>query len=121
VKLTKKEYDRQRYKKLKRFLYKQNRTWQKMNKKKWVGYALARLKRRQQFLARLKNRPCMDCYGWFEPCQMDFDHRKGTVKYRTISKLWACKLKILCEEMRKCDLVCANCHRLRTYRRNHAI
>jgi hypothetical protein len=67
----------------------------------------------------LKNKPCADCQGWFEPCQMDFDHRPGTIKYKNVGNLVHCR-KLLMEEIKKCDLVCANCHRLRTRSRKRA-
>lgn len=66
---------------------------------------------------RLKNRPCMDCWGWFEPCQMDFDHRPGTIKLFAPGEMWKMSWKKLWAEIQKCDIVCANCHRLRTFRR----
>jgi hypothetical protein len=65
----------------------------------------------------LKNRPCADCNGWFEPCQMDWDHVKGQ-KLFAIARVSACvNKKELLEEIKKCELVCSNCHRLRTIRR----
>jgi hypothetical protein len=49
---------------------------------------------------------------------MDFDHREGETKLFNLSSAWVrgglSKIK---EEIAKCDVVCANCHRLRTYRR----
>jgi hypothetical protein len=49
---------------------------------------------------------------------MDFDHREGTVKRGNLSHLVADGY--LCgpsldAEVAKCDVVCANCHRERTY------
>jgi penicillin-binding protein-related factor A (putative recombinase) len=75
-------------------------------------------KRKRKFVAEFKNAPCTDCYGWFHPVQMDFDHRPGEKKEFSISQPRISKLVEFYKEMKKCDLVCANCHRLRTYRRN---
>ena len=49
---------------------------------------------------------------------MDFDHRDPEIKNRTVSALprlnsW----KKLLEETAKCDVVCANCHRVCTFQR----
>jgi hypothetical protein len=45
----------------------------------------------------------------------DFDHRDPTVKRFAISSMRSSvSFEALREEMSKCDLVCANCHRLRT-------
>jgi hypothetical protein len=119
--MTKKEYDRRRFKQFKKLKYRQSKKWRRANKVKWVDYAKRRLERRHAFLAIFKRKPCMDCWGWFEPCQMDFDHRDSKTKYKTVSQLGFANMKVILKEIAKCDLVCANCHRLRTYRRNHAI
>ena len=66
----------------------------------------------------LKDRPCHDCGQTFPPECMDFDHRDGTTKADNVSRLlhsWPALLA----EIAKCDLVCANCHRIRTRRRLH--
>lgn len=51
---------------------------------------------------------------------MDFDHREGEKKAAPIPILLrdgaTAKLE---KELRKCDVVCANCHRARTYERSH--
>jgi hypothetical protein len=47
---------------------------------------------------------------------MDFDHRPGEIKVREIS-MFTAGFAALKREIAKCDLVCANCHRLRTSRR----
>lgn len=65
---------------------------------------------------RLKHKPCADCQGWFEPVQMDFDHIKNNKKF-DISRPSERSTKIMLEEIKKCELVCANCHRLRTAKR----
>ncbi len=64
----------------------------------------------------LKMHPCMDC-GFIPkvPYQMHFDHRAPTEKKFTIARMvtrtpW----EVLLAEVAKCDLVCANCHALRT-------
>lgn len=70
-------------------------------------------------LHRLKSVPCMDCGGTFDPVCMDFDHRPGEVKLANIGKFRATSPRLMAE-IAKCDVVCANCHRLRTHRiRDH--
>jgi hypothetical protein len=47
---------------------------------------------------------------------MDFDHRNPEEKEYEISKLISgCQLTKLWKELEKCDVVCANCHRERTF------
>ena len=72
-----------------------------------------RLANREWFEA-LKRSPCVECSGSFHPIQMDFHHRNGEEKLfplgNSISKYG--RDRILAE-IAKCDLLCANCHRLR--------
>lgn len=60
----------------------------------------------------------MDCGGRFPPAAMDFDHVRGE-KVATISFLvnQGAVLTRLREEIAKCEIVCANCHRIRTVKR----
>jgi len=44
---------------------------------------------------------------------MDFDHVRGE-KLGTVSDLIFGEIENLLDEMDKCELVCANCHRIRT-------
>ena len=89
-----------------------------------VGIFVARNRRRYlriiSFVHELKSKPCTDCGRSFPPECMDFDHRDSTSKVDKVSRLaqnCGSKSKIL-EEIAKCDLVCANCHRIRTKRRS---
>ncbi len=75
---------------------------------------------RKNFVNELKNKPCMDCGKIYPPWVMDFDHREGVVKTKSISRihsgsLWS--IEKIKEEIEKCDLVCSNCHRQRTHER----
>jgi len=68
--------------------------------------------------------PCMDCDTIFPWCAMDWDHRPGEVKEFTISSEgWAKatpeRIAKFEHEITKCDLVCANCHRIRTWKRKN--
>jgi len=65
-------------------------------------------------LNRLKSAPCSDCAGSFPPVCMDFDHRPETKKIKAVSLLMSCRTERVLAEIAKCDLVCANCHRIRT-------
>ncbi len=66
----------------------------------------------------LKNQPCTDCREKYPYYCMDWDHTRG-IKEHNISQIVHNKHKeTLLNELKKCDLVCANCHRLRTFLRN---
>ncbi len=68
-----------------------------------------------------KDKPCQDCGKIYPPCAMDFDHREGEIKVNSISYLArrSSSIKVIKQEIEKCDLVCAVCHRVRTYNRLH--
>lgn len=68
---------------------------------------------RRAILTAAKDKPCQDCGVKYPPCVMDFDHRPGEVKLFLVSRRWCGKQKVA-DEIAKCDVVCANCHRLRT-------
>jgi hypothetical protein len=49
---------------------------------------------------------------------MDFDHRDGERKLQLVGRLFASgALNKALAEVEKCDVVCSNCHRIRTYDR----
>lgn len=74
----------------------------------------SRLSPKRILLRDLKARPCLDCGGNFHYCQMDFDHVRGD-KVTEVSQATGLSHELLLLEVAKCDLVCANCHRVRTY------
>jgi hypothetical protein len=68
----------------------------------------------KHLIAALKSLPCEDCGRVFAAPAMDFDHDPATKKLFSLSH---CKGKTFLEvalELEKCEVVCANCHRLRT-------
>ena len=74
-------------------------------------------KEHQDLVDKLKSVPCMDCKQTYLPCQMDFDHRPGTIKIKELNKLVWYSEEMVLEEAAKCDVICANCHRFRTWKR----
>jgi hypothetical protein len=53
---------------------------------------------------------------------MDLDHREGTTKRGCLNRLAVRGVarQTILDEMSKCDVVCANCHRERTHQRKQA-
>ncbi len=64
-----------------------------------------------------KSRPCADCGRSFASECMDFDHVRGTKCYTIGSAYRWASMENLVEEIAKCDVVCACCHRTRTKNR----
>lgn len=71
----------------------------------------------RNFINGLKSFPCDDCKQTFIPEAMDFDHVRGEKKFNISSAMKRRSLKEVLEEVAKCDLVCATCHRIRTFNR----
>lgn len=69
-----------------------------------------------EMLRELRRVPCADCGGTFPPYVMDFDHREPSAKSfnLTVAKALLKNRDVLRAEIAKCDIVCANCHRVRT-------
>lgn len=58
---------------------------------------------------------CTDCGFNAHPAALDFDHRDPSAKTANVSVLVACaSWPRIMAEIAKCDVVCANCHRIRT-------
>jgi hypothetical protein len=69
------------------------------------------------WLDEQKAHPCSDCGHSFPPECMDFDHVRGK-KLCLINVCGSTRDRSrLIREMKKCELVCANCHRTRTRQR----
>jgi len=64
---------------------------------------------------KLKDVPCQDCGQKFPPEAMDFDHRAGETKLFNVGCGYSYTIANVIAEIDKCDIVCANCHRIRTY------
>ncbi len=71
------------------------------------------------WMNEIKSRPCVDCGGRFEICCMDFDHKDGTAKEYNVGSMFAhhYSRELIEKELVKCELVCSNCHRVRTRNR----
>lgn len=91
------------------------------------------LRNKQQYLARntryraeiqnyirgmKESKPCKDCGVFYPYYVMDFDHTGASPKYKDINYLASTgRIGALKKEIVKCEVVCANCHRKRTYTR----
>jgi hypothetical protein len=76
--------------------------------------------RNRAIVKKAKSVPCKDCGGKFPTYCMDFDHVPGQGEPKvanigsSIAK-WASDPASLKKEIAKCDVICANCHRKRTF------
>jgi len=80
--------------------------------------SLKRARERREWLNSLKEGvPCHDCGNTYPPYVMDYDHRDPTQKVRGVTNMLMYSEANILAEIAKCDLVCANCHRIRTHGR----
>jgi hypothetical protein len=75
-------------------------------------------KRKREYIRKVKEGAvCADCKKKYPPYVYDFDHRDPKKKKFDIAAMVShgFGLKKIKKEIEKCDIVCANCHRIRTY------
>lgn len=87
------------------------------NKDQYVSKARRRTIARKSLIASLKHKPCAECGGVFITEVMDFDHVSGDKLFEIARGGLSCSNAAFMEEIAKCEVVCANCHRIRTWRR----
>jgi hypothetical protein len=80
----------------------------------------ARWRASAAMLNEIRDVPCADCGRRFLPCAMQFDHRDPATKTYEVTRIISRARSVILAEVAKCDIVCANCHRQRTYRRRTA-
>lgn len=79
----------------------------------------AQIRENRAFITQYKlERGCVDCGYSAHAAALDFDHMPGTAKLFSIGQTGAtCARAKLLAEIAKCEVVCANCHRIRTVSR----
>lgn len=96
------------------------RDYYRRHKEYYAELQNRRVQWNRQAIRKAKDVPCADCGRRFPHYVMDFDHRPGEVKCFNVS-IAAGQPRLSWErmaaEIAKCDVVCANCHRERTYQR----
>jgi len=74
-----------------------------------------------QYLRDLKTKtPCVDCGINYPYYVMDFDHVRGQKHANVMELVSTLSKKKIDEEIAKCEIVCSNCHRIRTHMRKIA-
>ena len=78
------------------------------------------IKKQKETLARYlkeikEKNPCMDCKVSYPYYMMDFDHVRGQKHSNVAELINTLSKKRIDAEIAKCEVVCSNCHRARTY------
>lgn len=83
-----------------------------------LAYYEQKRQERKNAIRALKSVPCAECgisYPWYV---MEFDHIQGDKIDAVSNLLRDSSLEIALAETKKCEVVCANCHAIRTYERS---
>ena len=69
-------------------------------------------------IAKYKSVPCTECKMSYSHWQMDLDHLDPNEKFKKVSKLVSenFSVKRIHQELGKCQVLCAICHRRKTIR-----
>lgn len=80
-----------------------------------------RYRKGREIIAELKDRPCADCGGRFPTFVMEFDHPDPSNKLFNVAMNCGGGItpKLL-SEIEKCEVVCSNCHKIRTRQQRDA-
>ena len=93
------------------------RRWYHANKAKVIEKKNRKKARLRAMVQAKKEQPCADCGVAYPYYVMDFDHISGD-KVMMISQLVLRGATTrLMVELEKCEVVCANCQRIRTFER----
>lgn len=90
------------------------RKWYSDNRERRQEESNNRNQRRRDWCIEQLGGKCVDCGGGFHRSVYDFHHRDPGEKVDAISNLLRSPDKLE-EELKKCDLLCANCHRIRHF------
>lgn len=99
------------------------RRWYAANKEhakqKSIEGKKRQIARNAEYVNKIKEATCTDCGIQYPPYVMDFDHLGEEAKIDGIANMVhrPTSLEKIQLEIEKCELVCANCHRIRTHSR----
>lgn len=89
-----------------------------LNKSKILRQVSNRKVRYNEWLVSIKkDKPCVDCGKVYPHYVMDFDHLRDKKFNISNARQGGWSKETVLTEISKCDLVCSNCHRERTYKR----
>jgi len=92
------------------------------NKEHYDKWSKERIKKNTAAIQKLKEEtPCFDCKNKFPHYIMQFDHvpERGLKLFSIAVKAGnrTIQAPTMARELAKCDILCANCHSIRTYKR----
>ena len=88
----------------------------KRNKERHKVYIMKRRDNHKQMLIEYFGDVCIDCNRSFAACCYDFHHLNPEEKNFEIAPRLDSKPETIMEEVKKCVMICSNCHRIRHYK-----
>jgi hypothetical protein len=103
-------------------VYQKDRIWYTITmpystkEKMYAAQKRHRQETRKKLTEYLKENPCVEC-GESDPIVLEFDHIYRDSKTTTVSRIIAghASWERVLTEIKKCRVLCANCHRRHTY------
>ena len=100
----------------------QRENYAKTKEERRIAIYVKKAERRNKLIEivnSIKSQPCIDCGVSYPPIVMDFDHVRGTKEFNISSEIRnnVPSEERLKKELDKCEVVCSNCHRIRTAKR----
>lgn len=95
------------------------RQYYKNNRQTHIKRNIARRQQFRTLLQKLKhNKKCLDCKKRHPHWRLDYDHVRGKKAFSLgVAVKLGYGMERIMAEIAKCELVCSNCHRDRTWRR----
>ena len=87
------------------------------HKERYILKAKERDKNLFKLINSYKDKPCTDCKQKYPPYVMDFDHLGDKEFGICEMRRRRMSFEKIILEIKKCEVVCANCHRIRTNKR----
>jgi len=90
--------------------------------KQFKGSKIERIKNNKAFANRVKTKfGCKKCGYNEHPMALSFNHIDPSIKFKNISTMVheGSGIHKIKEEMKKCEVLCANCHNIHSYEEQH--
>jgi len=88
----------------------------KRDRDKHTQYIMKRRDDKKSKLIEYFGNACHDCKDSFPPCCYDFHHLDPSAKSFEIAPRLDGNIDTIMEEVKKCIMLCSNCHRIRHYK-----
>lgn len=94
-----------------------NRAHYRKNRAAYLSSASESNQRRTEWYRSLKDGECADCGKKYHHAVMQWDHLEDKTNGVSALFVQGRSKDVILAEIKKCDLVCANCHAMRTWNR----